>query len=166
LCEYWNERKERWLLVDSEINDLVRKEYKTKESFNPFDINHSEFISSGRAWQMCKAGEIKPEKIGVPSINITGFWFVIGSIVRDLASLNKIELLPWDYTDFSDKQFKNFSELPREDLELLDKASEILEGAHDAWKKVIEFYAKNSKLQIPERIKAYTSTGPIEIKLS
>jgi hypothetical protein len=31
------------------------------------------------------------------SIGIAGLWFMAGSVVRDLAALNKREMLPWDY---------------------------------------------------------------------
>jgi hypothetical protein len=45
---------------------------------------------------MCRAGEADPSKFGIFVGNLRGLWFIAGDLVRDLAALNKMEMLPWD----------------------------------------------------------------------
>jgi len=51
-------------------------------------------ISNGREYQLCLQGEVDPSAFGI--FDMSGLWFVQGNLVRDLAALNKMELLPWD----------------------------------------------------------------------
>ena len=44
--------------------------------------------------QLCRAGQANPDLFGV--FDMHGMWFIRGNVVRDLAALNKVELLPWD----------------------------------------------------------------------
>jgi hypothetical protein len=46
------------------------------------------------AWRRIRAGEADPERFGI--FDMWGAWFVRGNVWRDLASLNKIEMNPWD----------------------------------------------------------------------
>jgi hypothetical protein len=43
---------------------------------------------------LCRTGEEDPERFGI--FDMHGLWFVGGNVVRDLLSLRKVELLPWD----------------------------------------------------------------------
>lgn len=165
LCEYWNARENRWVLVDTEVNDVVRSEYNIDPSVNSLDVNHDQFVLSGKVWQMCRSGKADPKKFGVPEINISGLWFVRGSLLRDLAALNKVELLPWDYTEFGDKQFDEISELSRGEVNLLDKLAETVTGVYDNWGQVRELYKDNPQLQVHKKVTSYTSLGPREVEL-
>lgn len=165
LCEYWNAKKNRWTLVDAEVDDKVRREYVIDPSLNPLDVNHEQFILSGKAWQMCRAGEVDPKRFGVPEIGISGLWFVRGSLLRDLAALNKIELLPWDYTKFGDKQFDKLSELPMGEVSLIDELAEAVANVYDDWGQVRKLYEDSSQLQVHKKVTSYTSLGPKEVEL-
>ena len=165
LCEYWNARQNRWILVDTEVNDAVRKTYDIEPSFNSFDVSYKQYILSGKAWLMCRSGKANPKKFGVPSINIAGLWFVRGNLLRDFTALNKVELLPWDYTKFSDKQFNNISELPEKEIRLVDRLAEAVINVYDDWGKVRELYKNNSQLQVQKKVTSYTTLGPKEIEL-
>jgi len=92
VCEYWNDNQERWVLVDANVDEVVKQNYDIE--VDTLDLPHDRFIVGGQAWQMCRAGKVDPNKFGVSSIDdIKGLWFVRGSVVRDLASLNKFESL-------------------------------------------------------------------------
>jgi len=165
LCEYWNDKENRWVLVDTEVNEAVRKEYKLKPSFNSLNVNHEQFILSGKAWQMCRLGKVDPKKFGVPRINVLGLWFVVGNLLRDLAALNKIELLPWDYTEFTDRQFDNVSELSKKETTIIDKVAEAIEGVYDDFGKIVAVYQNTPQFQIHQEVVSYTNLGPKKIKL-
>jgi hypothetical protein len=92
VCEYWNSELQRWLLVDAQLDELQCR--KLSISFDPLDVPRDQFIVGGRAWQMCRAREADPEAFGISDMH--GLWFVRGNLVRDVATLNKVELLPWD----------------------------------------------------------------------
>jgi transglutaminase superfamily protein len=92
VAEYWNEEQSRWLFVDAQLDALQRNALKI--DFDPLDVPRDQFIVGGKAWQMCRSGEQDPGKFGIFGMN--GLGFVRGNLVRDIASLNKMELLPWD----------------------------------------------------------------------
>jgi hypothetical protein len=92
VTEYWNQSEARWVLVDAQLDTLQRDVLEI--SFNPLDVPRDQFIVGGHAWQMCRSGEQSPEKFGI--FEMKGLGFVRGNLIRDVASLNKMELLPWD----------------------------------------------------------------------
>jgi hypothetical protein len=92
VCEYWNEEKNRWVLVDAQLDQYQCKELNVK--FDPNDVPRDQFIVAGEAWQMARNGVIEPDQCGI--FEWHGWWFIWGNVIRDLLSFNKIELLPWD----------------------------------------------------------------------
>ena len=53
------------------------------------------FLIAGDAWAQCRAGEADPAKFGIFKGDMRGLWFIAGNLVRDVAALNKMEMLPW-----------------------------------------------------------------------
>ncbi len=92
VAEYWNEAQDRWILVDAQMDEVQRGALNLP--FDPLDTPRDQFITGGLAWQMCRRGQANPEHFGI--FDLSGLGFVRGNLVRDVASLNKIELLPWD----------------------------------------------------------------------
>jgi len=164
VCEYWGRNEQKWLLVDAELGDEVLRIYKI--DFNPTSVPRDKFLVAGQAWQLFRQGKVNPESFGVPWLNIKGAWFIRGNLLRDLAALNKVELLPWDYTEFSDKQFGNLSELSRQEVKLLDKISELTTSLrNEDIFKIQSLYNSDPRLKVASRIKSYTIHGPKEIVL-
>lgn len=92
VTEYWSNGQSRWVLVDAQLDELQRDVLKI--DFDTLDVPRDQFIVGGKAWQMCRSGEQDPETFGI--FDMHGLGFVRGNLVRDVASLNKMELLPWD----------------------------------------------------------------------
>lgn len=92
VVEYWNVEQSRWMLVDAQLDALQQDALKIK--FDTLDVPRDQFIVGGKAWQMCRSGEQEADKFGF--FDMKGLGFVRGNLVRDVASLNKMELLPWD----------------------------------------------------------------------
>ena len=92
VTEYWNQEQSRWVMVDAQLDELQRDVLKIK--FDVLDVPRDQFIVGGKAWQVCRAGEQDPDTFGI--FDMHGLGFVRGNLVRDVASLNKVELLPWD----------------------------------------------------------------------
>jgi len=89
ITEYWHEQDTRWVRVDSEC--LGRSITQTPEDLRP-----GQFLTGGEAWQAFRDGDIDAAKFGVYGTGNWGPAEIRGNAIRDLAALNKIEMLPWD----------------------------------------------------------------------
>ena len=90
--EYWNENQKRWVMVDAQMDEVQRKVFRIH--FDPLDVPRDRFLIAGAAWKLCRDGAADPGAFGIMDMN--GWWFIAGNVVRDLAALNKMEMLPWD----------------------------------------------------------------------
>jgi hypothetical protein len=89
ITEYWHEAGERWVRVDTQ---------HLEQSFVPFpeDLQPGEFLTGGEAWTGYRHGGIDPATFGVAGTENFGPAEISGNAIRDLAALNKVEMLPWD----------------------------------------------------------------------
>jgi Transglutaminase-like superfamily len=94
VCEYWNATEAHWVLVDPQFDQVWREQLNIEHDI--LDVPRDRFIIAGDAWVQCRTGKLDPEKIGIFKGNLRGLWFTAGEIVRDVAALNKVEMLPWD----------------------------------------------------------------------
>jgi hypothetical protein len=92
--EYWNDSQQRWILVDAQLDEPQRKAMKI--AFDPLDVPHDQFVIAHDAWTRTRRGEIDEQRFGFSLAGLTGLWFIAGSLIRDAAALNGVELLPWD----------------------------------------------------------------------
>jgi len=90
IIEYWHTAGKRWVRVDPEILDL---EFVA----TPDDLDEGAFWSGGEAWTLCRDEGVDPMLFGVHGApDAWGIGEVRGNAIRDLAALNKVEMLPWD----------------------------------------------------------------------
>jgi hypothetical protein len=89
ITEYWSNDARRWVRIDPEIldSDLVER---------PHDLRPGEFLSGGEAWQLVRAGDADATEFGVSGTENWGPGEIRGNAIRDLAALNRVEMLPWD----------------------------------------------------------------------
>lgn len=127
VCEYWDEGETRWRLVDSNVDPVVKS--KVGVTANELDLSRDEFLVASDAWRLARNGQADPDRFGVPSIGIRGLWFIRGSLLRDLAALNKVEVLPWDYWGLADRT--PIDALPREEMPFLDDLAATLANSDD-----------------------------------
>jgi len=80
---------DRWVRIDSEALPLPVLQ-------RPEDLRPGEFLTGGEAWSAYRAGEIDAATFGVWGTENFGPAEIRGNAVRDLASLNRLEMLPWD----------------------------------------------------------------------
>ena len=92
VVEYWDAAAGDWRLGDAQL-DAVQVG-ALKPSFDPLDVPRDQFLVGGEAWRRCRAGEADPMSFGI--MDMHGLWFVAGNLVRDIAALNNMEMLPWD----------------------------------------------------------------------
>lgn len=156
VCEYWSETQGRWVMVDSQLDDLQRQALHIK--FNTYDMPSGQFLPAGRAWQLCRAGEADPDRFGIHDLH--GLWFVRGNLIRDLAALNKMELLPWDGWGLIDE--KKDEELTEEDWTLLDRVAVLTLADNDAFAEMHALYERDEHLRVPPVIRSWRGMGSYE----
>jgi|SRR5271165_64824 len=94
VCEYWNEAAQRWMLADFQIDDVQRPLFDV--DFDLMDVPREKFLVAGDAWRLCRDGDADPAKFGLSPMNEAGYWWIAANLVRDVAALNNMEMLPWD----------------------------------------------------------------------
>jgi hypothetical protein len=92
VAEYWSTAQARWVMVDAQLDEVQRSHLAL--DFDPLDVSRHRFLVAGEAWRRCRAGEADPRRFGI--MDMRGLWFIAGNVLRDLAALNGMEMLPWD----------------------------------------------------------------------
>jgi hypothetical protein len=94
VAEYWNAADHRWQMVDAQLDATWRSMIGFEG--DPMSITTTEFVTAGRAWQAWRRGELDADRCGLSAINMHGVDWIANNLRRDLAALNKVEMLPWD----------------------------------------------------------------------
>jgi hypothetical protein len=94
ICEYWNAAESRWVLADPQFDEIWRQ--RLGINHDPLDVPRNRFFVAADAWAKCRAGEADASKFGIFRGGLRGMWFIAGVLIRDLAALNKMEMLQWD----------------------------------------------------------------------
>lgn len=90
VVEYLRDSDTRWVRIDAEVLGTTLVPDAT-------DLAVDEFLTGGEAWQRHRAGLIDPGTFGVAGVDHAwGIGEIRGNAIRDLASLCKVEMLPWD----------------------------------------------------------------------
>lgn len=167
VCEYWERGQKRWILVDPQMDPF--QESTLALAFSPLDIPRAQFLSGGEAWRLCRQGELRSEDFGIGGDparyglrSLRGLWFVRGNLLRDFASLNKVETVPlllrlsrglswepWRLVGAAD------NELTDEDLGLLDQLAEHAAAPDVYFAAVRALYETTSDLHPPDDILRY-----------
>jgi hypothetical protein len=92
VAEYWNGKE--WILADAQMDPVLTAALGF--DFDPADVPRDRFIVGGRAWIQYRAGELDPDKYGLTIPGEQGAWWIAANLVRDVAALSNMELLPWD----------------------------------------------------------------------
>jgi hypothetical protein len=147
VAEYWNTAQKRWVLVDAQLDAFQCDVLKVP--FDPQDVPRDQFIVGGLAWQMCRAGKTDPESFGI--FDMHGLGFVRGDFIRDVAALNKVELLPWDCWGIIEESALDNAG----DLALLDRLADLTFGDVPDPETVWALYESDPRLHVPEAIHSY-----------
>jgi hypothetical protein len=149
VCEYWNAARDRWMLVDAQLDAFQCNAMKIP--FDPLDVPRDQFIVGGRAWQMCRKEQADPESFGI--FDMHGLGFVRGNLVRDVASLNKVELLPWDCWGIIEALEPNSPS----DLAFLDSLAGLTCGDVPDFEAVQHLYGTDVRLRMDGTLHSYVN---------
>ena len=110
---------------------------------------------------LCRTGQADPDTFGI--FDMHGLWFVRGNFVRDVASLNKMELLPWDGWGIIEGKDEDLSP---EDLAFLDQVAKLTDRDVPEFERVCTLYEKDNRLPVPATIRSYTQMGVQTVDLA
>jgi hypothetical protein len=159
VAEYWSGEQQRWILVDAQLDNLQMT--RLKIDFDPLDVPRAQFLSGGAAWQECRLGRADADAFGIHDLH--GLWFVRGNLVRDVASLNKMELLPWDSWGIIEGRDEDLS---GDDLALLDQVAARTREDVPEFEGLRKLYEADGRLRVASTIRSYTESGPQTVDLS
>jgi hypothetical protein len=153
ICEHWSGVDDRWIATDAQLDGLQRRQLGVK--FDTLDVAGEQFVSGGRAWAMCRRGESNPDNFGIGDAH--GLWIVRGNMLRDLAALNKQEVVPhlvfravglsWD--DWPMVALPD-GDLPARWLQLLDEIGETARLGDSAVQRLQSLFRQNDCLRPPD----------------
>lgn len=154
ICEYWSKRRGRWIRADPQVDDNHRNFYGI--DFDTSDLPPGCFLAAGELWSRFRDGKVDPNRVGLDSrLNARGMEFLSSSLVRDLAGLNKTEVLCIDAWGLADK--RNLSE---SDLDLLDDLAENTVESRFRLARIRAYFLHDPRLRVSKRgIKCYTPSG-------
>jgi hypothetical protein len=158
ITEYWDGAS--WRLMDSELTPGVRRHFGV--TFDPCDVPRDRFVTAGLAWRDARSGRIDSARCGVWSVGIGGVWFVAGSVVRDLAALNKREMLPWDYWGLSRDMRPG---IPVSDAAAarIDALAALIAHPDPDWRTLRDAYESDEAFAVPRVVMSFPRGRPTEV---
>ncbi len=151
VVEHWN--GERWVVLDSQID---ARQGQVVDVEDATDLPPGKFIPAGEAWQRCQAGTEVGDRFGI--LDMWGQWFIVGNIARDLAALNKVEMLPWDGWGTL------ASGGPHPEPGYTDEIAELtVSGDHAT---IRHRYESDADLRVPKQVTSFnTPAGPTQVEI-
>lgn len=134
ICEVWNENNKRWMLVDP--------------STGLIDFSRDKFDFSNDAWLKMQKKEIDPNLYGMPGQH-PGVLSIIAVLGTDLSFILGTEYTIYQYAPILDYAFKNDNKLSAEQIETLNKISELMKSLDaENLSKLQEIYNNTPQIQI------------------
>jgi hypothetical protein len=161
VCEYWNADEQRWVLVDAEVDENERDFCHIQ--IDTYDVPRDQFLVAGKAWQLCRSGEADPDRFGLGPDSMHGMWYIQSQLVRDLAAMNKMELLCWDCWELGNADPDDG--VSAEEMALLDRVAVLTQVGNEAFPELRSVYENDDRLRVPSVVTSYTEAGPRKIDL-
>jgi Transglutaminase-like superfamily len=141
VCEYWNATQERWILVDAQLDGVLRKLMEL--DFDPLDVPRDRFIVAHDAWQQSRSGQRDADLFRFSFANLSGLWFIAGNLIRDAAALNGVEVLPWDVWGGMTQ-----GELSQEQLAFFDRLAVLTRAPDEHFDELRSLFRADPRLRI------------------
>ena len=147
LVEYWNAAEHRWVLVDPQF-DAVWQQHIQHPAL---DVPRTHFLVPATAWQRCRAGDADAATFGTINGDLHGLWFIAGNLVKDLAALNKVEMLQWDVWGCMPQVDNRMQD--KKTLAFFDRLAGLLHDPDANFDALRDFYAApDNGVAVPERV--------------
>ena len=135
------------MLVDPQFDEVWRT--KLKIDHDILDVPRDRFLVAGDAWAQCRTGEADPAKFGIIFANLRGLWYVAGNVVRDIAALNKMEMLPWDVWGAQPSPNEPLND---DQLAFFDNLVALTHAPDASFAELRQLYEEDNRLHVPETV--------------
>jgi hypothetical protein len=147
VCEYWNAAEARWALADPQFDEVWRTRLKIEHDV--LDVPRDRFVIASDAWKQCRAGEADPSRFGIFKGDLRGSWFVANSLVRDVGTLNKAEMLPWDVWGAMSRQDERLND---DRLAFFDRLATLTRAPDESFEELRGFFEQDERLRVPATV--------------
>lgn len=145
VCEYWNKKESRWVIVDPQFDKHWVKNLNIKH--NVLDVPADKFFKPAESWILCRQGELHPQAFGIFQPEMRGLWFIAGNLVKDVASMQKNELLQWDA--WSGMPRPNNSMTNKKTLKFFDELAALMTEPDKNSSEISSLY---ESIKVPDRV--------------
>jgi hypothetical protein len=156
IAEIWDESAGRWRLVEPEIDD-GHTDPTDGARFDLLDVPPDRFLTAARAWKLARSGAIDPERFVIePDLEIPttrGLPQLRRNLVRDLAALNRVEMLLWEDWGVQDSR----TPPGRDELPVLDELA-ALTGQPDPPLARLRSAYRRPEFVVPDTVTSYSPT--------
>ena len=164
VCEY--HAGDRWRRLDPELSPSVRAHFGI--AFDPADVPREAFLVAGEVWRRVRAGAIDAATCGVSVIGVGGRGFIAASVARDLAALNKREMLAWDVWGLPlglrpGVPVPPDEPLPEDTARRLDAVAALTAAPEPDWARLREAHDRDDGFRVPPVVTSFTSRGPARV---
>ena len=135
------------MLADFQIDDVQLKLFDV--DFDLMDVPREKFLVAGDAWRRCRAGDADPAKFGLSFMNEGGYWWIAANLVRDVAALNNMEMLPWDVWGAMPAPDDTVSD---EQYALFDRLAELTRVPDATFTDLTAAYTRDARLLVPATV--------------
>ncbi|MEV5438811.1 transglutaminase-like domain-containing protein [Streptomyces sp. NPDC052682] len=133
-----------WRLADAQVHHAY-----DGLPFDPVDVPRDRFLVAPDAWRACRSGRAAPDSFGFSGLPwARGLWFVRANVLRDLAALNGVEVLPWDCWG---PEILDDSRLTADDLALIDTVAAATDEGE------LRRLYEDPRLAVPDVVTSYTT---------
>lgn len=144
VCEYWDATTQCWRRADPQIDVVQREVFGI--GFDPMNVPRDQFLAGGQAWDLYRQGEADPGRFGLSLEKQAGTWWIAGNVLRDVAALNKAEMLPWDVWGAMPAHGQPVED---ENLALLDRLATLTREPDVTLPELQEAYSGDSRVRVP-----------------
>jgi hypothetical protein len=162
VAEIWDERRERWRLVDPELK--VGHKAPDGVVIDPLNVPHDRFLTAPRAWLELRAGVGDAERFVVaPDLDIPdtrGWPYLRHNLIHDLATWNKTEMLLWDGWGLIEAP----EPLDAGHAETLDHLARLISDRGCPVENMQD-WARRPEFRLPAVVTSYSPASPIPLQV-
>ncbi len=147
VAEYWNAAESRWQMVEAQLDEVWRD--TLGYGGDPLHITAEEFVTAGHAWQAWRDGSLDERRCGLSAIEEHGAHWIANNLRLDLASLNKVEMLPWDAWGAG---WEPGDSPTAADLELFDQVAALTVLPDESFGSLRTLYETTDGLRAPDAV--------------
>lgn len=164
-CEFWQKKESRWILVDPEIGKEEKQVYDVPADLDNTDLKREQFMVAGLVWERCMSKKADPNLFGPHNLG-SGLPFIRGNLLLDFASLNKVELLPWDVHPFLNTLNFGKRGLIKRENNLIDLLAKLTrQSGNSAFQDIRSLYKSKHSLKVGLAVWSYRTKTPVLIRL-